>query len=111
MYAHLLIYFVVLYVFVGDTVIWSFGIQSSRKGVGWTSSECVETGQGNCSKVNKTKYNCVAHSEKSIGKKKKNGRNKKLVDYKEVLQYMSTNQCVSKVFVSYKCLIWIQYKS
>lgn len=80
-------------------VIWSFGIQSSRRGVGWTSSECVETGQGNCSKVNKTKYNCVAHSEKSIGKKK-NGRNKKLVDYKEVLQYMCPHQCVNKVSVS-----------
>ena len=99
MYAHLLIYLAVLYVFVGDTVIWSFGIQISRKGVGWTSSECVETGQGNCIKVNKTKYNCVAHSEKSIAEK--SGRNKKLVDYKEVLQYL----CLTK------CLIWIQYKS
>lgn len=68
------IYLAVLYVFVGDTVIWSFG---------WTSSECVETGQGNCIKVNKTKYNCVAHSEKSIAEK--SGRNKTLVDYKEVL--------------------------
>lgn len=100
MYAHLLIYLAVLYVFVGDTVIWSFGIQICRKGVGWTSSECVETGQGNCIKVNKTKYNCVAHSEKSIAEN--SGRNKKLVDYKEVLQYLCPNQCVSKVFVSCK---------
>lgn len=68
---------------------WSFGIQIFIRGVGWTSSECVETGQGNCSKVNKTKNNCVANSEKSIAGK--SGRNKNFVDYV---------QCFSKVFVS-----------
>lgn len=89
MYVYLLIYLVVLYVFVGDMVIWLFGIQIFRKGVGWIFLECVEIGQGNCIKVNKIKYNCVVYFEKLIVEK--SGRNKKLVDYKEVLQYLCLN--------------------